>query len=71
MISATQASVPIFCDTSQAAEHLNVSASTMEKWRMTGAGPAFRKHGRRVLYLRADLDGWSAAQERHSTGEAA
>jgi hypothetical protein len=64
--------VPIFLDTEGAAAHLGLGKSTLEKYRVAGIGPAYRKHGRRrVLYLRAELDAWSAAQARRSTSEAA
>jgi excisionase family DNA binding protein len=63
--------VPIFHDTQSAATLLGVSASSLEKWRVHGTGPAYRKHGRSVRYLRADLDAWSARQARTSTSEAA
>ena len=62
---------PIFLDTESAATHLNVSVSSLEKWRVHGRGPRYRKHGRRVVYLRADLDAWSDAQVRYSTAGAA
>jgi excisionase family DNA binding protein len=56
--------------TDTAAQHLGLSRSTLEKWRVTGAGPMYRKHGRRVLYRRGDLDAWSDAQTRSSTSAA-
>ena len=57
--------------TEMAARYLGLSQSTLEKWRVTGAGPVYRKHGRRVLYRKSDLDAWSDAQVRRSTSEAA
>ena len=44
--------------------------STLAKLAMTGNGPAFRKIGHRVLYEKAELDGWAQSQisgPRHST----
>lgn len=50
-------------------EAKGLSVSTLEKWRVMGAGLAYRKHGRRVLYRLANLDAWSNAQARNSTSE--
>lgn len=49
---------------SQAAEFLHVPVSTLAAWRSktSGAGPAYRKHGRRVAYLLSDLISWSNAR---------
>jgi excisionase family DNA binding protein len=60
---------PTFFDTDEAAAYLGLSTNTLNHWRVTGAGPRFRKHGRRVRYSRADLDSWSEAQARRSTSE--
>ena len=62
---------PTFHTTETAARYLGLSVSTLEKWRVTGAGPTYRKHGRRVVYRQAELDAWSEAQTRRSTSEAA
>jgi excisionase family DNA binding protein len=59
----------ILFTTEKAAGYLGLSRSTLEKWRVTGAGPSYRKHGRRVVYRRRDLDDWSDAQARRSTSE--
>ena len=43
------------------AERLNVSQRSLERWRITGEGPAFlRAGGRRVLYRLADVERWEA-----------
>lgn len=52
--------------TPQAAEHLGLSAGTLQNMRSDGTGPAFRtqagKPGRpRVVYRKADLDAWMHA----------
>lgn len=46
---------------------LGVSERTMERWRLEGSGPPFRKFGRRVMYSRADVIAWANAQRRTST----
>lgn len=56
-----------YLTTEQAAAFLGLTASTLNHWRMRGGGPAFRKHGRRVLYRPEDLRAWSDAQRREST----
>ena len=40
----------------EAAEYLRLSPRTLEKQRVLGGGPRFRKFGRRVMYAVADLD---------------
>lgn len=57
---------PLF-DTRGAANYLGLTKSSMEKWRVQGNGPRFRKHGRTVRYRKADLDQWSESQSRNST----
>lgn len=54
----------------EAAERLRLSVSILNKWRVSGDGPAFLKLGRRVLYSVADLDAWATAGRRNSTSEA-
>lgn len=48
-----------------------LSTKTLERWRVTGQGPTYRKFGRRVLYTIEDLDHWAASQARRSTASAA
>ena len=43
----------------EAAAHLRLSPRTLEKLRVLGGGPRFRKFGRRVRYALADLDAWA------------
>lgn len=50
-----------------AAEFLRLSKSTLAKMRITGRGPAFRKHGRSVVYEQAELERWSDMTARPST----
>jgi Helix-turn-helix domain len=65
---------PKLLSTGDAAERLGVSASYLNKLRVTGGGPAFLKIGARVAYDPGDLVAWLDAQRRNSThdqGEAA
>lgn len=43
----------------QAAEHLGVSKSFLDKARIYGGGPRFMKFGRAVVYNTKDLDDWA------------
>lgn len=45
-------------DETRAAEQLGVSVHTLRMWRHRGRGPVYSKLGRRVLYLRPDLDAY-------------
>ncbi len=58
-----------FMDTLQAASFLNISPRTLEKHRVTGGGPRFRKFGSRVLYGAADLQAWADAHSYANTSE--
>ena len=60
-----------FLNTAQAAHYVSLSPKTLEKMRVVGGGPPFRKHGRYVRYHIQDLDDWSAATAKKSTSDAA
>ena len=57
-----------FLDTGAAADYLGLSPRTLQKQRVYGGGPRFRKFGRRVLYARDDLDLW-ADERTHRNGQ--
>lgn len=59
-----------FLNTAQAAFYVGLSQRTLEKMRVVGGGPAYRKHGRYVRYHIDDLESWSQARARHSTAHA-
>jgi hypothetical protein len=59
-----------FLTTKQATHYLCLSSRTLEKMRLTGNGPRFRKHGRYVRYHINDLDIWSEGRRHHSTSDA-
>ena len=59
----------LFQKTPQAAEFLSLSPKTLERWRLTGDGPPYRKHGRVVVYAQAELEAWSEGQARTSTSD--
>ncbi len=60
---------PRFLNTMQAAAYLNLSPRTLEKQRVIGGGPWFRKFGRRVVYALADLDVWADERRCSSTSD--
>jgi len=62
--------IPVpFLTEEQAATYLGISASTLQKFRVSGKGPIYRDHGR-VVYLKDELDAWSASRSRRSTSDA-
>jgi len=61
----------IFLTQKRLSELIDVSERTLERWRVEGAGPAFVKAGRRVLYRPQDLDDWLLASRRQSTSSRA
>jgi excisionase family DNA binding protein len=58
-----------FLTTKEAAVWLGLTRNTLEKWRVHGGGPAYRKHGRYVRYHMEDLIAWSEANKRSSTSD--
>ena len=53
----------------EAAEILRCSVHSLNKWRLTGAGPQFIYVGRRVRYTRPALVAFIAASTRISTSD--
>ena len=53
----------------EAAQHLGVSLSWLDKARLTGRGPAFIKIGDAIRYADEDLETFIAANRRTSTSE--
>lgn len=54
----------------EAAAHVGLSVSTLNKMRIAGTGPRFTKAGARcVVYSLIDLDDWMAAHTHTSTAE--
>jgi len=59
----------VFLNNDEAAQFLNLSPRTLEKQRVIGGGPRFRKFGRRVLYAVADLELWANARSFETTSD--
>lgn len=53
----------------EAAAVLRLSPRTLEKLRVNGGGPRFRKFGSRVIYAREDLDAWASERVCESTSD--
>lgn len=53
----------------EAAQYLRLSPRTLEKHRVLGGGPRFRKFGRRVMYAVADLDTWADQRSYGATSD--
>lgn len=58
-----------FLSNSEAAVFLKLSPRTLEKMRVIGGGPRFRKFGRRVLYKLRDLEQWADGRACDSTSD--
>lgn len=54
--------------TQDLAAEFHVPEQTVRYWRFKGEGPRGTKFGRRVLYRRADVDAWAAAQDAAQNG---
>lgn len=53
---------PLYLTNDEAAECLRLSPRTLEKLRVVGGGPPFRKFCRRVFYAVEDLQSWASAR---------
>ena len=58
-----------YLGTREAAAILGLSPRTLDRYRVTGEGPAFHKFGRRIRYARADLEDWAGARRMTSTSD--
>ena len=58
-----------YLPTAEAARFLSLSPRTLEKHRIYGTGPAYRKIGGRVVYAVADLNAWADLGTRTSTSD--
>lgn len=61
---------PRYLRTAEAARFLGLSPRTLEKHRIYGTGPAYRKIGARVVYAVSDLNAWADRGTRTSTSDA-
>ncbi len=56
-----------YMNTREVAALLGLSPRTLDRYRVSGDGPAFHKFGNRVRYLRADVEAWASKRRRQST----
>ena len=60
-----------YLSTRRAAAVLGLSPRTLDRYRLSGVGPAHYRFGNRILYRRADLADWAAARRVEAAGAAA
>ncbi len=58
-----------YLNNDEAAALLRLSPRTLEKQRVIGGGPKFRKFGRRVVYAVADLEAWANERSFEMTSD--
>jgi len=58
-----------FYTTREAGQFLRLKPNTLEKMRVYGGGPIYRKHGRYVRYHIDDLNAWSNQRIKNSTSD--
>ncbi|KQB57114.1 MULTISPECIES: AlpA family transcriptional regulator [Acidovorax] len=68
-LATTPAQPQRYLTNDEAADYLRLSPRTLEKQRVIGGGPKFRKFGRRVMYAVADLDTWAAERSYETTSD--
>lgn len=61
--------LPLYLTAGEAAAYCRLSRSYLDHLRVRGDGARFAKMGKRVVYLRADLDQWLAGRLRRSTSD--
>ena len=59
----------VWMNTEQAADYLQVSKETLQRWRVTGEGPKYNKLPGLVRYSVSELDAWMKSLERQSTSD--
>ncbi len=67
--AAMSEGLPDYMGTREAAALLGLSPRTLDRYRVTGQGPAFHRFGTRIRYARADLGAWAAERRRTSTSD--
>lgn len=67
--NAADAGNPEFLTTEEAAVFLRLSPRTLEKQRVLGGGPRYRKFGARVLYAVGDLRAWADSRAYGMTSD--
>jgi excisionase family DNA binding protein len=68
--TATLPAATRYLTNDEAATFLRLSPRTLEKLRVEGGGPRYRKFGRRVRYAIDDLEAWADARVFVMTSDA-
>lgn len=58
-----------FLNESKVAELICQSVRTIQKWRVTGHGPAYYKLGRSVRYRRSEVIAWAEERRKAHTSQ--
>ena len=66
---ASNAATREFLTTDEAGSFLRLSPRTLEKQRVLGGGPRFRKFGARVVYAVEDLRHWANSRSYEMTSD--
>ena len=69
MLRSSNGLPPRFLRTQEAARFLGLSPRPLEKHRVYGTGPVYRKLGGRVVYAISDLQTWADIGLRTSTSD--
>jgi excisionase family DNA binding protein len=56
-------------NTKEAAAYVRLGKPTLERFRITGDGPAYVKLGSAVRYRKSDLDAWLVSRVTRSTSD--
>lgn len=56
-------------NTKEAAVYVRLGKPTLERFRITGDGPAYVKLGSAVRYRKSDLDAWLVSRVMRSTSD--
>ena len=51
----------------EAAAYLRLTRAALDRYRWSGGGPKYRKHGGRVFYHIDDLNAWSESRQYHDS----
>ncbi|EYS92657.1 transcriptional regulator [Cupriavidus sp. SK-4] len=68
-VATTTPQLQRYLTNDEAADYLRLSPRTLEKQRVIGGGPKFRKFGRRVMYAVADLNTWADQRSYEATSD--
>ncbi|NMZ47042.1 helix-turn-helix transcriptional regulator [Pseudomonas oryzihabitans] len=58
-----------YINNAQAADIIGIKPTTLEIWRIHGKGPAFRKFGRSIRYVKSEVVAWLDSQTFNSTSQ--